>query len=109
MSKKIKWKGKKKGGDHSTIIDSAQPLIKKLMRSEIITKISPGFISPGKARISTGTVKISLQKGSILLGVRSTSFHQEFRVFATDYEKAVELIQNESAKKKFNIIIQRLI
>ncbi len=99
---KKRWGGKL-GGNHSTVIEAAWRFLPHVIKEESVTKISPGFISPGKSATGRNAVKIIDEQGSILLSVRGASVHQEIRVFSSDYPKSKLAIARAARNADFHI------
>lgn len=79
---------------HSTYIDRAEPILKKLKKNPNISKISLGIIRikypPAK---SHGKFKISVNEKYILLNVNSKASNQEIRIYGKDLESIKEYIE----------------
>lgn len=101
-NKQRRWHGKL-GGDHKTVIEAAWRFLPDLIKEISITKISPGFISARKNSTGRSSVKISEDKGCILLSVRGSLAHQEIRIFASNSQKAKLAIARAARNADFHI------
>ena len=90
---------------HSTYIDRAEPILKKLKQNPNITKISLGIIRikypPAK---SHGKFKVSLKEKYILINVNTKSSNQELRIFGKDLESIKGYIEDSLKKLKQEFI-----
>ena len=82
MAKKTNFNGKL-GGNHTTIVDGARTFISEIAKEETITRISPGFIASGKKASAKPRVKITEEKGCLLLSLRTGCSVQEVRILTS--------------------------
>lgn len=72
--------GKRFGGNHTTVIDTAAEIIDMICSREDVTTISPGVLKMNDGH-GERRVKITDIRGGLLLTIRQTSSVQEVRVF----------------------------
>ncbi len=83
MSKKGHFESAKKSrGNHTTVIDAAEPLVKEADKMPYVTGISPGYID-AKARSREQRVKFSVINAGLLMKVYGRHSMQEIRLFTT--------------------------
>jgi len=88
--------GAKISDNHSTIIESAVPLVVCAKKDPRVRTIVPGKINSecGVSGSGPNRLKIIDQDGCILLAISGSSSHQEIRVYLKDIE-----IKREAVKK----------
>lgn len=85
--------GKKKGGNHTTIIDAAVDVVKFAQSLRQVSRISPGFIQSGLKGGVKHRIKIEQGQGSLLLKVRGGIALQEIRVYTPCPEVVQKMIE----------------
>lgn len=84
---------------HSTLIEEAEKIIKYLNRDDNVSRVSAGVIqSIGSGPIK---VKITTDSGAILLQVRGSSSVQDVRIFSSDFQHTIGLIEKYTLMKKW--------
>jgi hypothetical protein len=76
------YRGPKRSGTHSTLIDDAVAVVRVLQALPEVTKISPGFITSGSSR-GAMHIKVLFQKGCLLVRVHGRASVQELRVYCS--------------------------
>ena len=95
MANKNHIQGKKKGGNHTTIIDAAIEVVKYVQSLEQVSRVSPGFIKSGLKGGVQHRIKIAEEKGSLLLKVRGGLSFQEIRVYTSCPEAVRKMIEEK--------------
>jgi len=75
----------KKTSKHSSVIEPALPIVRKLMRRPEVTKVSLGQIQ--QVRNGKQSVKIKELSGGLQLIVRGTCSIQKISIYSKDLEK----------------------
>jgi len=83
MANKNHIQGRKKGGNHTTIIDAAIDVVKYVQSLEQVSRVSPRFIQSGLKGSVKHRIKITMEQGSLLLKVRGGISFQEIRVYTS--------------------------
>ena len=83
-------RGAKFSGVHTTVIPDAVDLLTLLKRSEKVTKISVGVITPCK--VAKPRVKVKLESHALKLQVRGRNAVQIFYIYGTDLPAVGEFI-----------------
>lgn len=90
------YAGKKKAGNHTTIIDEARAIVQFADASSLVTKISPGFIRSTGNR-DTISHKCMPEQSGVMVKIHGRSSVQEIRLYSKDAAKLVAAIE-----EKFN-------
>ncbi len=98
MSKKIA--GKKFSGGHSTVIEAAYELVRKLEADELVYKISLGIIRQGKMTSSLKTFKCREIPAGIEVVVRGNAYAQTIYIYIMDTSKNRERVMRIIDKLK---------
>ncbi len=96
--------GGKFTGSHTTVIEPAETLIKVLNNSDLVYKISLGFIKNKAGKGGSGHVRYKLHKNGsgLKLVVSGTGTVQEFYIYTNDMAQVKALIEdnwNSKGKK----------
>jgi hypothetical protein len=99
---KIDFKGKL-GGKHTTVIDGARIFINEIAKEKTITRISPGFITQGKKSSARPRLKITEEKGGILLTFRVNCGIQEIRILTSEINLTKTTIHKVADEQGFGV------
>ena len=86
----------KKISKHSSVIEPALPIVKKLMRRPEVTKISLGQIQ--QVRNGKQSVKIKGLSGGLQLVVRGTCSIQKISVYSKELESTKQFLSKYEIK-----------
>lgn len=95
MANKNHIQGRKKGGNHTTIIDAAVDVVKYAQSLKQVSRVSPGFIKSGLKGGVKHRIKIMREQGSLLLKVRGGISFQEIRVYTSYPEDVQKIIEDK--------------
>lgn len=88
MSRKNHRSGGKFCGSHTTLIDTAIVVADEAARQPEVTGVSPGLIKPGlNPANGQRRVKISEEKGAILLQIRNNTSQQTVRIYSNNFQQ----------------------
>lgn len=93
MAKRNHVNGKKKGGNHTTIIDAAVDVVKFAQSLGQVSRVSPGIIHPGLKGGVKHRIKIMKEQGALLLKVRGGASLQEIRVYTSHPDYVQKMIE----------------
>ena len=77
------YAGKKRAGNHTTIIDEARAVVRFADASDLVTKISPGFIRSTGNRDAV-SYKFMREQSGVLAKIHGRSSVQEIRLYSKD-------------------------
>ncbi|MEY2640876.1 MAG: hypothetical protein RL150_269 [Candidatus Parcubacteria bacterium] len=90
--------GKKRKGTHTTYTEAAGKVAEKLARSDTISSIVAGVITPGLKSSKRSVKVIKNPTGALLVKVRDVTTIMEVHVIGKDYDAAIAKIE-EIAKE----------
>lgn len=90
--------GKKFGRRHTTYIDVAEGLVNELSRSELVKKVSFGYITATPGKTGQRGVKIKEAQGGLHLIVRGPSSVQDIYVYTDDPDEVRQMIDDSIIK-----------
>jgi hypothetical protein len=94
----------KYSGNHTTLIPAAALVCDVAHECSSVTRISPGFIKAGLRSVNGHRrIKITENKGAILLSVRDNTSHQEVYVYASDSQAAKLAITCGARNANFHV------
>ena len=83
-------KGPKFSGKHSTVIDTAIPVVEAARDCDHVTKVALGIIKP--VRPSKPHIKFTATKGGLKVQVRGANAVQIFWLYTTEPDSVIEEI-----------------
>jgi hypothetical protein len=85
------YSGGKFGGNHTTIIEAACPVVDAAVKAEEVRRIVPGFIN---VNIGTGRHHIKFQPitGGLKVKVRGSSSLQEIYIYSSDPARTEQVL-----------------
>jgi hypothetical protein len=92
-------------GNHSTFIEAAIPLIKKVVQYSHIRRVTPGIIKSGLATLRKFPAAIKMTPGDkyIKLVVRAKISIQEIHIYTTDTAALQQLIAHAAREEGYHI------
>ena len=99
MANRNHIQGRKRGGNHTTVIDAAIDVIRYVQSLDQVSRISPGFIQSGLKGSVKHRIKIIREQGSLLLKVRGGISIQEIRVYTSYPENVQKMIEKNFSQQ----------
>ncbi len=100
----MKLNGGKITKSHTTLIESAKPLIDFASKNALVSKISLGRITVIKGKGSSEKrIKRTEEKACLMVKIRGGRAIQEFRFFSTEVSELSKQLKTEAEKEGFSI------
>lgn len=94
-------------GDHSTLIEAAEIIIRCLViGNQIEGSYSPGKIVPNSAR-GHANVRVFISSGCLSLAFKSNGISQEVKLFTGDVSRALAELEQVCRRKRVNFKLDK--